>query len=346
MKKLFCALILLGVFSLTGCFALPVEEAPLPPPITAVPEARTMRTYTVTRGDVVLSSNPSTTFVPAQQEAMHFTVAGRRIRGVFVSIGDEVKAGDILAELESPYLWDQLRDVQWEEEWAQLHLTQLEERLAFSRTHGGADFNATPYNNERTRLQDELELIRRRIVLLENEIDEMLIRAPFDGVVTWVMTFHGIMWSGVGQPVVTVSSQGDYIFRLVGPDAELVNLGEVYELTLSGDVFPAVVVDAEEEGIVLPPQMNPNVEDAFFRIISDEKPTIIGSAFAPVFILQDMVEDVVFVPTMHIHTVGDRTFVHVLEDDVIVIRDVEIGLVGNNSKEILSGLTEGDVIVI
>ena len=344
MKKLFCALILLGVFSFTGCFALPTEEEPLPPPITAVPEARVLRTLEVERGDVVLSSSPSTMFIPAQQEVMHFTVAGRRIRGVFVSLGDEVQAGDILAELDNPYLLDQLRDTKWEEEWTLLHLEQLAERLTFSRRQPG--FVETPYANERARLEGELELIRMRIAHLENEIDEMQIRAPFDGVITWVMEFGGIMWSGIGQPVVTVSGQGEYVFRLIGSDADYITLGDEYTLTLGGDAFPAIAIDAEAEGVTLPATATVNVQDAFFRIVGEDTPVIVGSAFATVFILQDLAEDVVFLPIRLINTVGDRTFVHVLEDDIIVIRDIEIGLQGNSNVEILSGLEEGDLVVL
>lgn len=345
MKKLFCALISLAVFLLSGCFALPVEEPLLAPPVTAVPEMRVIRTHTVTRGDVVLSSSPSTTFIPAQQEAMQFPVAGRRIHGVFVSLGDEVQAGDLLAELENPQLLDQLRDMQWEEEWAMLHLSQLIERQTFSQVHGGANSDGTPYLNERSRLEDELDLLRMRIAYLEGEIDEMQLRAPFDGVISWVMSTDGILWSRTGQPVVTVSNQDEYIFRLTGPDAQHIVIGETYLLTLSGDTFPAVAIDIAEEGLVLPAQRDANAEDVFFRIVGNEKPTIIGSAFASVFILHDRVENVIFLPSGHVNIVGDRTFVQVLEDDIIVIRDVEIGLVGNATTEIISGLQEGDLVV-
>jgi hypothetical protein len=49
---------------------------------------------------------------------------------------------------------------------------------------------------------------------------------------------------------------------------------------------------------------------------------------------------------MLVNIVGERTFVHVLEDDIIVIRDVVTGLRGNNTTEIVYGLEEGDLVVI
>jgi len=350
MKILICTLLALGTLLLTGCFALPVEEPVLPPPISAVPETRTLRTFEVGRGDVLLSSNPGTQYVPVRQEAMHFTVAGRRIRGVFVSVGDEVMAGDVLAELESPYLLDRLRDAQWDEEWVQLQLNQINERHSFSLNQAqttGVPIDDSHYLSERSRLQDELGLVRMRISHLENEIDEMQIRAPFDGVVTWVMDFAGVMWSGIGQAVVTVSDQGQYVFRLVGRDAEFIEIGAYYELTIAGDIFPAVAIDPDEENITRPVQPGAVASpDAFFRLTGDDMPAIAGNTFASVFLLHDAAWDVIYLPTMFIDVVGDRTFVQVLEDDIIVIRDIVLGMAGNNTTEIIYGLQEGDLVVL
>lgn len=349
MKLLVFFLLTLGGLLLTGCFALPVEEPVLPPPITTIPEGRTMRTFQVERGDVLRFSNPSAQYLPLRQEAMHFTVAGRRIRGVFVSLGDEVQEGDLLAELENPYIFYTLRDERWNEEWVLLQISQLNERHNFSLNQAGITGNPiddSHYVEELSRLRGELELVRMRIAHIETEIDEMQIRAPFDGIITWVMDFHGVMWSGVGQPVVTVSDKGQYLFRLAGRDTEFVTIGEYYNLTISGEVFPAIAISPAEMEIVRPTQGNIQDDEVFFQLVGDEMPLIAGTMFAQVFVLHEAAYDVVMLPTMHINTVGERTFVHVLEDDIIVIRDIVTGLVGNNVTEIIYGLEEGDLVVL
>jgi len=331
---------------LTGC--LPVEEPVLPPPITTIPEGRTMRTFTVERGDVLRFTNPTAQYLPLRQEAMHFNVGARRIRGVFVNLGDEVQAGDILAELENPYIFYTLRDVQWEEDLVLLRISQLNERHNFSLSQAeltGNPIDDSNYITERSRLQDELGVIRMRIAQIQNEIDEMQIRAPFDGVVTWVMDFAGVMWSGVGQPVVTVSDKGQYLFRLAGRDAEFISIGEYYSLSINGEEFPAIAIDPADADIIRQPT-GVEEDEVFFRLIGDEMPIIAGSMFASVRIVHEYALDVVLLPTMHINVVGDRTFVHVLEDDIIVIRDIVTGLVGNAITEIIYGLEEGDMIVL
>jgi len=348
--KIFTTVVLLTICAiiLSGC--LPVEEPILPPPVTAVQEGRVMRTLELVRGDVMRFSNPIAQYLPLRQQALHFTVAGRRIHGVFVSVGDEVREGDILAELVNPDIFDQLRDANWSREWIQLQLTQLNERHNFSLSQAGITgipIDDSHYLSERVRLQDEIGLAQMRIANIEREIYEMQIRAPFDGVVTWVMDFSGVMWSAVGQAVVTIADQGQYIFRLENEDATRIVIGQYYDLNIGISTFPAIAIDPDTTDIVRPPTTG-GVEtpEAFFMLVGEEKPLIAGTVMATVFILHEIAEDVIYLPSFHIHTVGDRNFVHLLENDIIVIRDVVLGLVGNTTTEILYGLEEGDLVVL
>jgi len=339
----------LGILLLTGCFALPVEEAVLPPPAVQVPEIRTMRTIEVVRGDVVSSIQPSTTYLPVRQEDLFFSVAGRRIRGIYVNIGDEVEAGDLLAELDRPYLFDQLEDTRRDEEWVQLHLTQLNERHQFALAQAAE--NEIPvddfwYLQERTRLNGELQIIRRRMAHIQSEIEEMQIRAPFDGVVSHAMNFAGVMWSQIGQTIITVSDRGQYVFRLASIDATLFEIGQIYDKTIMGQTFEAEVIDPDEEGIERPLQLGVPMPEAYFRIIGDVMPDISGTNFGSVLFIHAQATDVILLPSNVINNIDGRIFVHILEDDVVVMRDIEIGLVGNFFTEIIDGLDEGDMVVI
>ena len=63
-KLLFC---FFGLFLFTACFALPVEEPVLPPPIVEVADPRIYRLVTVERGDVSRYMRPSAQYVPARE---------------------------------------------------------------------------------------------------------------------------------------------------------------------------------------------------------------------------------------------------------------------------------------
>ena len=350
MKHITTIVLFAALATLLGaCFALPVEEAALPPPIANMPEPRQMRTAIVERGDLLLFVNQPVTYLPLRQEAMHFNVGQQRIRNIFANVGDTVREGDILAELESPQLLDQLAVARWDEEMLLLQLTQLAQRhnLALDQAlASGIPVDDTPYLDSHTRLQGELELVRMRMAHIYRQIEATQIVAPFDGVVVWVMQLSPVMFSSIGSPVITVADQGEYIFRLLGRDAPYIEIGHEYTINIAGQPFRALAVCHEEEGITPPAQLGQAQPEAFFRLVGDSMPLITPAMFATVHIVFDYALDTLMVPNLNVSTVGERVFVHVLEDGVVVVRDIEIGLRGNSMTQVLYGLQEGDVVVI
>jgi len=324
----------------TGCFAMPVEEPVLPPPIRTAPEPPPIRTTVVERGDVVRFSTPQATYMPVRTETLRFSVADRLIRGIYAGVGDHVREGDILAELEDQNIENQLRNVRQDEAWILLQLSQVNERLRLAL---GDD---SRYVADRTRFQSELDIARMLIHYLEEAALNLQIRAPFDGVVIWAMDFGGVMWSGLGQNVLTIVDHGQYIFRLIGPYVTYFEIGQVHEITIYGQAFSAEVIDPEAEDIARSEQAGVPVPEVFFRIADSEMPEVTSRTRGALFLLHDAAYDVLTLPNNLINTVDGRVFVHVMENGVIVMRDVEIGIVGNTKTEIISGLQEGDEVAV
>ena len=75
-------------------------------------------------------------------------------------------------------------------------------------------------------------------------------------------------------------------------------------------------------------------------------PTVTQFTAATIRLVHDAAYDVLVLPNHNINNVGERVFVLLLENDIVVMRDIEIGLVGNSLTQILSGVEEGDVVVI
>ena len=338
-------LYLAGVMALvlmTGCFALPAEEPPLPPPAIYVPVVRPMRTTMVTEGDAVRFVTPLVTIIPTHRETLHFNVGWQRILDVYVSAGDVVQAGDVIAEVERPYLLTQLENAIWEEEGLLLELSQLAQRQALTVRQGialGTTADISGYTQERERLNGQLYVVRMRLDFLRQEVEDMVVRAPFDGTIIWAMEFSGVMWSQVGQHIATIAEPGQYIFRLTGSDAAHVEVGEAYDIVITFDSFPAVAIDPETLGV----EVDNNT--AHFAIVG-ESPVVTPATLATVRIIHEAAYGVLVVPNPAVNFVGDRIFVQVLEDGVIVLRDVEVGVVGNSVTEVISGLEYGDVIVL
>jgi len=345
MKILVMAILFAMLALVTGCFAMPVEEPVLPPPIRTAPEPRPIRTTLVTRGDVFRFSTPQATYMPVRTETLRFSVADRLIKGVYAQVGDHVREGDILAELEDPNIDNQLQSVRQDENWLLLQLSQVNERLRFAI--GQAEATGTPFDDsqylaDRARFQSELDLARMRIYHLEEAASNLQIRAPFDGVIIWAMDFSGVMWSGIGQNVISIVDQGQYIFRLTGPYVAHFEVGQMHEMTIYGQIFLAEVIDPEAESI----QVGSPDSEAFFRITDGEMPEVTSRTRGAIFLLHDAAYDVLMLPNNLINTVDGRVFVHVMENGILVMRDVEIGLIGNTQTEIISGLEEGDEVAV
>ena len=137
MIKRFASLLLVGVVlvlagTAAGCsIGVAREEAtPTPVPTAVVPSKPT---YKVERGEVVEDIKFSGRIAPVQEEQLFFRVDGR-VATVNVQQGDQVKKGDVLAELEISDLLNQLAQAKVTLEQAQLRLQNAQESLSEQRT--------------------------------------------------------------------------------------------------------------------------------------------------------------------------------------------------------------------
>ena len=131
-KALILSLVSSILFSLTGCFLLPEDEEVLASPVILKDSAiARVDTEKVRRGNIVKKMLFWGYFMSPDQEEMSFAYSGR-LKAVNVTQGDTVKAGDVLAELESDDLHDQL---------SQLEINLKKARLNYERLKAEYDIN-------------------------------------------------------------------------------------------------------------------------------------------------------------------------------------------------------------
>src|SRR5512136_889412 len=73
------------------------------------PQAPVMQTGTVRRGDIVLTADGTGNLLPSAEKSVAFRVNGT-VTEVKVKVGDRVKAGDVLAKLETLTFDNAIRD--------------------------------------------------------------------------------------------------------------------------------------------------------------------------------------------------------------------------------------------
>ena len=132
MKRIGRILALLFCLSLSACSLMPEEEVYRSAPVTKDYEAAPYQFAAVVRGDMELTEKISLNYVPVQTEKLAFTVDGEYYDGVFVALGDSVKAGQLLAQLRVDDLLAARDACDRQIELLELSIRQLEERRALN----------------------------------------------------------------------------------------------------------------------------------------------------------------------------------------------------------------------
>ena len=94
------------MMTLTGCGLLPKEEELPMAPLLLEGETEDYVVSQVVRGDVVIQEQIRASYVPSSTEKLGFELGDEKISKVYVSVGDSIKAGDVLMELDVRRLHD------------------------------------------------------------------------------------------------------------------------------------------------------------------------------------------------------------------------------------------------
>lgn len=321
-------IVCLMILTATGCQFLPQEEEELAPPLMK-PATIEYRTEPVERGTLIQQLRLSGSFAPEIQEALSFKQGGR-LKEKHVRLGQEVKTGDMIIEMDSSNLVYQIRLQEMEIEKSKLNLNQL--------YANDADYYAVK------RAQIDLAQQELRLENLNEQLAATQIVAPFDGEITYIIS----------------TSIGEYInpYQLVARVADTRELVLVTTRDKASDlpIGAEVIVEFQKEElkgevIANPSSLfndpNESLHNAAIVKVTDPLPEKVKlGSDARIIYVQDSREDVLILPRKHINLMSGRRFVNVLEDGVRVEKDVEIGLMTDTEAEIIKGLEEGDLVIV
>ena len=350
-KKLIFLAMLLPMLFLSACFALPAEAIALPPPTLAVPDVPPIPTTSVARGNVQMTAAPWATYLPAREERLHFTETDIPVQGIFVSVGDEVRAGDIIAALYMPEVDAMLDDLLRTQADMQLRLAQVDERrnLALSiAATSGIPVDDTHFLESRASIRADLEILQMDIEYARRLNETRYLRASMDGVVNRVAPFFVDMRSHPRTLVALITDHDYTAFIVAAHVAEFMHPGDYFNMTLESGTFLMQVVDPDEAGFI---SSGTNIFEAFLVFV-DPPPSLRAGERGQVHMLFDEVYDVLYIPASALRRIGDdrtlvidRTFVYVMENGLRSVRDVVIGLEGDYLVEVISGLREGELVI-
>jgi len=339
-KRLYCLFFI--IILLTGC--LPVEEPFLPVPTLTVPEPILYTTEPVDLGEVVLFRDLRAGFVPAREEILSFPMNGVLFSNVNVRVGDFVYEGDVIVELEkSSYVRD-LEQAIRALEMAEVNLRQLEETHALNLQRErilGTPVDMISYARRHDGYSHQIDILNIQIENLEYELERRVLRASTDGYVTTLRRLNEGDVTVADQQIATIADVTETIFIVSGDGAELLEIGDVVELTVRQEVYYGVIIDPQTYNIMA----DRYDYEAYVLIPDGHQYGFTTASFGNIRVVLDALDDVISVPRDAVHLYNERAFVFVLEEGLRMLRDIEVGLVGNASVEIRSGLELGELVI-
>jgi hypothetical protein len=321
---------------------LPVEEAAPSAPVIFVPQERFFITEQVARGNVISEATLIADHVPAARMSHFFREDDIKILELFVSFGDEVAEGDLIAILDTVELESELDELTRMRRLSELELRQLSERqtLLLRQLPYMAMDNAS-YRWARDSLRLTIEHHDRLIEHIKQQIENRHLRAGMDGIISSLVIFFDGLSSNSRVNIATVSDRSVTAFVVQGELTANMRPGDLLKMTLDEDVHEMIVVDPIEHGLDLEPQ----AEAAYLTFV-DEPPDFRFSTRGVVHIILSEAIDVLYIPVSLLHRVEDRTFVYVPDENGMrTVRNVVPGIEGGLIVEIVSGLEEGELII-
>lgn len=340
--KIFLASFLcLSVIASSGCSLLPKEEEEEDLPTITPPKLSAKPEHEVKTGTLEKTVRGSGKLMSAKEEELYFSVDGKRIKEIYVSSGDSVEAGQVIAEVDVSDLESQLR---------QKNLQLRSEEIALIEI----------LRDTSDKTSDEIEQAKINFQLAKEEISELQqtvakskLTAPFSGTIVGVYMKKGdaskefetvAVLADLSALAVTVSLSSDDLKKVAIGMETIVDIngagqhkGSILQLP-----NPSTPNGGNNGG-----QQEQDSIDNYVLIQLEAMPENIhrGTQLGATFIIERR-ENVTLIPLSTLRTITGRNYVQIVDENGNKREvDVEVGQQTSTEVEIVKGLTPGQKVV-
>lgn len=375
---LFIAMVLAAAVYITGCGK--ADKAGGPPPQQAI----TVEVSRVEKSQVVRTVTLSGIAAPAAQVDIVPKVGGR-VERINFKIGDGVKKGDVIIQLEQADALNQLKQAEAGLAAARANLNMLKSgQLPGQLAQSEANYQNAKANFERmqqlynqgavSRQQYEAAELQYTVAksqyetlmatmpenlqaaeaqvkqaeaaysLAKSAYENTRLTSPVDGIVSMIAPEVGEL-VGPGTPAATVVNLDTVVIDVNVSEAKINSFKRGDEL----EVFINSASELPLKGVVteLSPAADPRTKTFLMKIaVKNERHIIKGGMFATVKAAINKKDGVLAVPKEALIERESEYYVFTAEGDRAKLQKVTVGLMGDESAEIVEGLSSGDMIVV
>lgn len=357
-KKRHVLLPLLFCLSLMGC----QEQEVIDKEVEVQAETTSEITYELTqvsRGSVQDIIYLKCVYTETEEVEVSFDIDQELVAQVLVEKGDSVVKGEVLATVNVEATKENAKKLAHQLEMDELHLKQLIEERDFELEQADILYTYTfMTKDDKKALQEEKENItenyakriqnyedtiyieKKRLQEYEEYIDKGTLRSPMDGTVNWVLSDLEESLTTKGMSVMRIYNPNSKLYYSENIEA-IPYLEEGAEYTITCGLgkaqreYTVMAVNKEEWG-----------EYVYFKLLDEDYDANIAVTGKVAIVIEEK-EDALCVNDDAIHSSGEEYYVYTLdENNVRRMQFVEVGLWGDGIVEIVSGLSEGDRVII
>ena len=313
--------------SLATCYFFPREEKVPAPPLVK-PPAVTYNTVEVRPGVIEQSVSVPGTFVYADLAKLSFPSRGGWLSKLNFQIGDKVKAGDVIAELNTESLQNRIE---------QQKLVVRKAEISAERTR-----LLSKDRLEAEMAQIDVELARLQLQDLQTQLAESRLTSPLTGIVVYLMVTHPGITVDAYSTIAQVADPSRLMLIYKGDKAAEFRVGmkvtvTIGEKSLAGDIVltPATV----------PPDAMEDLLHAVLVTVPRLPVDVKQGGIATIKLVKARKDRVLTVPRDAVTSFEGKTFVQVIEGGIKKDRSVELGIQSDTMVEVLNGLVTGDQVV-
>jgi len=313
----------------------------------------------VQRGDIDLSYEVSTSYVQAKSENYAFSVKDRAIKNVCVSEGDDVTKGQVLAELDNDNVEDKIKESNYVVEKNTTLIKQAKQQRAVDLQEAEDLYNVSKKsssdkleynkktNNINTNYDQTIEDYENAIEIEKLKLDsyhkkdaESKIYSGITGTVSFVKPNLVGTYSDPTEAIITVVDNANCVYETSDMEYKsyFINKTQIDLHVKNGDQVKIYHVK---------PTSLPLWKSKMVFILKEEGFTPKVGDYGYIYANLGHRKNVLYVDKKAIHKANGKYYVYVLDSDGNrEMKTVTIGLQANESTEIVSGLKEGEKIVL